>query len=45
MTELRVAAGVFATGFLVFTFLLKIAVPITLGELVDRSVRRPRQAA
>jgi Ni/Fe-hydrogenase subunit HybB-like protein len=45
LTELRVAAGVFAVGFLVFTFLLKVAVPITLGELVDRSVRRPQRAA
>jgi molybdopterin-containing oxidoreductase family membrane subunit len=35
LTEVRVAAGVFATGFLVFTYLLKIAVPITLGELVS----------
>ena len=33
MTELRVAAGVFAIGFLVFTLLLKVAVPILLGEL------------
>ena len=33
MTELRVAAGVFALGFLVFTLLLKVAVPILLGEL------------
>ncbi len=32
LTELRVAAGVFATGFLVFTLMLKVAVPITLGE-------------
>ncbi len=32
MTELRVAAGVFALGFLVFTLMLKVAVPITLGE-------------
>ncbi len=31
-TELRVAAGVFALGFLVFTLMLKVAVPITLGE-------------
>jgi len=45
LTELRVAAGVFATGFLVFTFLLKVAVPISLGELVDQSVRRPQKAA
>jgi molybdopterin-containing oxidoreductase family membrane subunit len=33
MIELRVAAGVFALGFLVFTLLLKVAVPILLGEL------------
>lgn len=45
LIELRVAAGVFATGFLVFTFLLKIAVPISLGELVDHSVRRPQKVA
>ena len=32
MTELRVAAGIFATGFLAFTLMLKVAVPITLGE-------------
>lgn len=33
MTELRVAAGVFAVGFLVFTLMLKVAVPIVLGEM------------
>jgi Ni/Fe-hydrogenase subunit HybB-like protein len=33
MTELRVAAGVFAIGFLVFTFLLRVAVPILLGQV------------
>jgi Ni/Fe-hydrogenase subunit HybB-like protein len=32
MTELRVSAGVFALGFLVFTLMLKVAVPISLGE-------------
>jgi len=32
LTELRVAAGVFALGFLVFTLMLKVAVPILLGE-------------
>jgi len=32
ITELRVAAGVFAIGFLVFTLMLKVAVPILLGE-------------
>jgi molybdopterin-containing oxidoreductase family membrane subunit len=31
--ELRVAAGIFAIGFLVFTLLLRIAIPILLGEL------------
>jgi Ni/Fe-hydrogenase subunit HybB-like protein len=33
LTEVRVAAGVFAVGFLVFTLMLKVAVPITLGQL------------
>jgi molybdopterin-containing oxidoreductase family membrane subunit len=32
MTEVRVAAGVFAIGFLVFTLMLKVAVPIALNE-------------
>ncbi len=32
LVELRVAAGVFAIGFLVFTLMLKVAVPISLGE-------------
>jgi molybdopterin-containing oxidoreductase family membrane subunit len=35
ITELRVAAGVFAIGFLVFTLMLKVAVPISLGEFQD----------
>jgi molybdopterin-containing oxidoreductase family membrane subunit len=34
ITELRVAAGVFALGFLLFTLMLKVAVPITLGEFI-----------
>ncbi|MGE5358494.1 MAG: hypothetical protein ACM3NQ_05705, partial [Bacteroidales bacterium] len=34
-TELRVAAGVFAFGFLIFTLMLKVAVPITLGEFQE----------
>lgn len=33
-TELRVAAGIFALGFLLFTLMLKVAVPISLGEFV-----------
>ncbi|GAB4137086.1 MAG: polysulfide reductase NrfD [Planctomycetota bacterium] len=32
-TELWVAAGVFSTGFLVFTLMVKVATPIMLGEL------------
>ena len=36
LTEVRVAAGVFAVGFLVFTLMLKVAVPIVLGELQHR---------
>jgi molybdopterin-containing oxidoreductase family membrane subunit len=32
LDELRVASGVFAIGFLVFTLMLKVAVPILLGE-------------
>ena len=33
ITEVRVSAGVFALGFLIFTLMLKVAVPISLGEL------------
>ncbi|MEW6754066.1 MAG: sulfate reduction electron transfer complex DsrMKJOP subunit DsrP [Candidatus Latescibacterota bacterium] len=32
LAELRVAAGVFALGFLAFTLMLKVAVPITLDQ-------------
>lgn len=40
ITELRVAGGIFAVGFLVFTLMLKVAVPISLGEFrVDRETR------
>ena len=41
VTELRVAAGVFAVGFLVFTLMLKVAVPIVLGELTLRRMASP----
>ncbi|HYN01913.1 MAG TPA: hypothetical protein VE359_05685 [Vicinamibacteria bacterium] len=35
------AAGIFSVGFLVFTLMLKVAVPIALGEFrVDREVPR-----
>jgi molybdopterin-containing oxidoreductase family membrane subunit len=41
LTEVRVAAGVFAVGFLVFTLMLKVAVPISLGEFHDESPAAP----
>ena len=44
LVELRVAAGIFAIGFLVFTLMLRVAVPISLGEFrVDR--RSPLEPA
>ncbi|HUI56665.1 MAG TPA: NrfD/PsrC family molybdoenzyme membrane anchor subunit [Bryobacteraceae bacterium] len=36
LTELRVAAGIFAMGFLLFTLMLKVAAPISLGEFLGR---------
>ena len=36
LTELRVAAGIFALGFLLFTLMLKVAVPISLGEFGEK---------
>jgi Ni/Fe-hydrogenase subunit HybB-like protein len=40
--ELRVAGGIFAIGFLVFTVMLKVAVPILLGEFeAEREARAP----
>jgi Ni/Fe-hydrogenase subunit HybB-like protein len=38
LIELRVAAGVSRFGFLLYTLMLKVAVPITLGELQDEAV-------
>ena len=35
LSEVRVAAGIFAIGFLVFTLLIKVAIPILLGEFQD----------
>ncbi len=40
LTELRVAAAVFALGFLVFTLMLKVAVPISLGEFTRTEEQR-----
>lgn len=45
MTELRVAAGVFAVGFLLFTLMLKVAVPISLGEFRDHKEAEAPDAA
>lgn len=39
ITELRVAAGIFALGFLAFTLMLKVAVPITLGEFRGKELQ------
>jgi len=36
LNELRVAAGIFAIGFLLFTLMLKVAVPISLGEFMGQ---------
>jgi len=44
LLELRVAAGVFAVGFLVFTLMLKVAVPITLGEFQAERAQEPELA-
>ncbi len=40
-TEVFVAAGIFATGFLVFTLMLKAAVPIMLGEFTSGQAHAP----
>jgi molybdopterin-containing oxidoreductase family membrane subunit len=45
LIELRVAAGVFAVGFLVFTLMLKVAVPIALGEFHYEGTPDPSSAA
>ncbi|MCX6552488.1 MAG: polysulfide reductase NrfD [Acidobacteria bacterium] len=45
MTELRVAAGIFALGFLLFTLMLKVAVPITLGEFHGGTAGQPGGAS
>jgi molybdopterin-containing oxidoreductase family membrane subunit len=45
LTELQVAAGVFAIGFLLFTLMLKVAVPILLGELQDEAADAAAVAA
>ncbi len=45
-TEISVAAGIFALGFLVFTIMLKAAVPMMLGEFtINRSPKLDAAAA
>lgn len=44
LTEVRVAAAIFAIGFLVFTLMLKVAVPISLGEFVRDRERTEAEA-
>ena len=44
LAEIRVSAGVFAVGFLVFTAMLKVAVPIALGEFVASGVPKAATA-
>ena len=46
VTEVFVAAGIFSVGFLVFTLMLKVAVPIMLGDFtVHRRAAKPVSAA
>ena len=44
LTELRVAAGIFALGFLIFTLMLKVAVPISLGEFMEKGDSAARKS-
>ena len=37
VTEFMIAAGIFSVGFLVFTLMVKVAVPVSLGEFTIRS--------
>ncbi len=43
LTEVGVASGIFALGFLVFTLMLKVAVPVMLGDFT--MAKRPARAA
>ena len=45
LTELRIGAGIFSLGFLVFTLLCKIAIPIIQGEYDAEVATRPGEAA
>ncbi len=43
-TELLVSAGIFSVGFLMFTLLIKIAVPIMMGTVPGREVQTGEKA-
>ncbi len=45
VTEISVAAGIFALGFLVFTLMLKAAVPMMLGEFTISRGKKGAQPA
>ena len=45
LNELRVAAGIFAVGFLIFTLMLKVAVPISLGEFMEKKTEEEAPTA
>jgi Ni/Fe-hydrogenase subunit HybB-like protein len=45
MIEIRVGAGIFAIGFLVFTALCKVAIPILQGDYSDKSSTLPTNRA
>ena len=42
--ELRIGAGIFSVGFLVFTLLCRIAIPILTGEFAAMAAARSREA-
>jgi len=42
--ELRIGAGIFSVGFLVFTLLCRIAIPILTGEFAAMAATRSREA-
>jgi molybdopterin-containing oxidoreductase family membrane subunit len=44
LVELGVTAGVWATGFFVLTVLVKVAIPIELGEVRSPHLQEPRPA-
>ncbi|MHC4597708.1 MAG: sulfate reduction electron transfer complex DsrMKJOP subunit DsrP [Planctomycetota bacterium] len=45
LTEIQIGAGIFGVGFLVFTVLCKVAIPISIGDFTIRTVRGEGGAA